>query len=309
MLTYETLAEKFGQVLLLRNYAPRTVLMEQLYLKKLFRYLREAGLEDITKVRKETLRDYQEHLAEQENGRGAPLCVATQNNVLKAVKKFFRFLQEEDFLLGDPARSLVYAKTPRRLPRSIMTVAEVRKILQGPDTSTLLGYRDRAILELLYSTGIRKEEMASLLVADVDYLEGFVRVNHGKGGKDRVVPLGKIACRYLENYVKAVRPQLVQDTGNGFLFVSARGNRFSHNLLGELVAKYARRAKLNKNVTPHTFRHTCATLMLKNRANIRHIQELLGHSSLESTQVYTAVTVADLKAVHKRCHPREKETP
>lgn len=307
MVAFETLAEKHGQSMRLKNFARATIHMHLFYLKRMFRYLREMGIEDITQVRKEILRDYQIHLHEQENGRGAPLAVTTQNNILKSIKKFFQFLQEEDFLLGDPARTLAYAKTPKRLPRSILTVPEARKMLHAPDTKTLLGYRDRAILELLYSSGLRKEEVINLTIHDVDYQEGYVRVNQGKGGKDRVVPLGKIACRYLENYIKAVRPSLTNDPANPFLFISQRGKRCSKNVIFELVKRYAKKVKLGKKISPHTFRHTCATLMLKNNANIRHIQELLGHSSLDSTQVYASVTVADLKAIHRKCHPREKD--
>jgi len=121
------------------------------------------------------------------------------------------------------------------------------------------------------------------------------------------VPLGKIACRYLENYIKAVRPSLIRDPYENHLFLSLRGKRLSKNVVWETVRRYAGRARLKKTVSPHTFRHTCATLMLRNRANIRHIQEMLGHASLNSTQVYASVSIADLKEVHTRCHPRERD--
>jgi integrase/recombinase XerD len=119
--------------------------------------------------------------------------------------------------------------------------------------------------------------------------------------------LGKIACRYLENYIKSVRPELIRDPYNNHLFISTRGNRLSKNVVWELVKKYAKKAKLKKTISPHTFRHSCATSMLRNRADIRAVQELLGHESLESTQVYTHISINDLKETHKRCHPREKE--
>ena len=142
---------------------------------------------------------------------------------------------------------------------------------------------------------------------DVDYRDGFLRIIEGKGSKDRMVPLGRICCRYLENYIKSVRIELIKDPYNHHLFLSARGNRLSKNLVWELVKKYAKKAKIRKNVSPHTFRHTCATAMLKNKADIRAVQELLGHESLNTTQIYTRVTINDLKEVHRRCHPREKD--
>jgi len=166
---------------------------------------------------------------------------------------------------------------------------------------------DRAIIEVFYSTGIRRNELINLEISDVDYHEGFVRINSGKGNKDRVVPIGKIACRYIENYVKGVRPMLVKDPRDNHLFLTINGTKISENRVWQLVKTYSRKTKIKKNITTHTFRHTCATLMLKNKANIRHIQELLGHSSLDSTQVYTSVTITDLKEVHSKCHPREKD--
>ena len=193
------------------------------------------------------------------------------------------------------------------MPRGILTRSEARRIINAPDRSCTLGYRDKAILEVLYTTGIRKEELNNLTLNDVDYNDGFLRIIQGKGRKDRIVPLGRICCRYLENYIKSVRPELIKDPYNNHLFLSSRGNKLSKNVAWELVKKYAKKAKIKKNVSPHTFRHTCATAMLKNKADIRAVQELLGHESLDTTQVYTRVTINDLKEVHSRCHPREKD--
>ena len=253
------------------------------------------------------IQDYQTHLYETVNSRGEPNSVFHQNNTLKAIKGFFRYLAENNYLVSDPSRDVSYARTPKRLPRSILTGPEAKKVIHAPNTKTATGYRDRAIIEVFYSTGIRRNELINLELADVDYHEGFVRVNSGKGNKDRVVPIGKIACRYIENYVKGVRPMLVKDPTDNHLFLTINGTKISENRVWQLIKIYSKKTKIKKNITPHTFRHTCATLMLKNKANIRHIQELLGHSSLESTQVYTAVTITDLKEVHSKCHPREKD--
>jgi integrase/recombinase XerD len=271
------------------------------------RYLAAQEITDITGVAKDTIQSYQTHLYEEINAKGRPNAAASQNNMLKAVKSFFAFLHEQGFIVSDPAKDVSYARLPRRLPRSVLTSTEMKKLLHTPDTRTLLGYRDRAILEVLYSSGIRKEEINNLLVQDADYMSGLLRINAGKGDKDRVVPIGKIACRYVENYLAAVRPVLLKDPRVSYLFLSLKGGRLSKNMVWQIVKRYAASAKIKKTVSPHTFRHTCATLMLRNRANIRHIQEMLGHASLTSTQVYTSLSITDLKEVHAKCHPREKD--
>jgi integrase/recombinase XerD len=303
----QNLLEKYRQHLIILNYSGRTIHGHLFSLNRFFTYLAGINVTEITAVTKDILRDYQTHLFEVINNRGNPNSVRTQNMAISVVKNFFRFLAEIDYLVSDPSKHLSLAREPKKLPRSILTGPEAKKVLHAPDTKTVLGYRDRTILEILYSSGIRKEELLNVLLTDVDYTEGVIRINGGKGKKDRVVPIGKIACRYIENYIKAVRPQLVKDTHNNYLFLSLRGNRLSKNMIWQIVKSYTKKAKIKKNISPHTFRHTCATLMLKNKANIRHIQELLGHSSLESTQVYTAVTITDLKEVHSKCHPREKD--
>lgn len=289
------------------NYAVKTIKGQQFYLNRFLAWLKGIGIEEIAAVTKDVVMDYQAHLFEEINFRGQPNTVFSQNRNLQAVKSFFRFLSENDYIVGDPAKNVSYAKEPQRLPRSILTQSEAKKVLHAPDTKTVLGYRDRTILEVLYSTGIRKEELLNIRLTDVDYADGFIRINCGKGRKDRVVPLGKIACRYLENYITGVRPSLIRNPHNNHLFLSLRGNRLSKNMIWEIVKSYAVKAKMKKNISPHTFRHTCATLMLRNNANIRHIQELLGHASLDSTQVYASVSINDLKEVHARCHPREKD--
>jgi integrase/recombinase XerD len=307
MLDLTTYGEKYLEHLAVLNYSPRTVGERRYYLFKFFRFLGEMGVPDIAAVTRDMVRDYQAHLHEETNDKGESNEVTTQNNGLRVVKLFFRFLREDDYLAQDPSRDVSYAKAPKRLPRSILTRKEVTKLLRAPDTHSLMGYRDRAMLEVFYSTGLRNSELGALRVDDVDTDEGFVRVNLGKGGKDRVVPMGRIACRYVENYIKAVRPHLVKGQDNGYLFLSLQGYRMARAVIACVVRKYARKAELGKTVTAHTLRHTCATQMMRNKANLRHIQELLGHACLSTTQVYTSVTITDLKEAHKKYHPRERD--
>jgi integrase/recombinase XerD len=307
MLDLATYGEKYMERLQVLNFAKRTIEGRRYALFKFFRFLGEMGVPDIAAVTGSLVRDYQTHLHEESNRQGEANTAGTQNNNLKVAKLFFRFLKEEDYLARDPSRDIPYAKVPKRLPRSILTKQEVRKLLRAPDTHSLMGYRDRAMLEVFYSTGLRNSELGALKVEDMDTVEGFVRVNLGKGGKDRVVPLGKIACRYVENYIKAVRPHMVRDPACSWLFLSLRGTPMSRTVIAQTVRRCAKKARLGKPVTAHSLRHTCATQMMRNKANLRHIQELLGHACLTTTQVYTSVTIADLKEAHQKYHPRERE--
>jgi integrase/recombinase XerD len=170
----------------------------------------------------------------------------------------------------------------------------------------LLGYRDRTILEVFYATGIRKAELMVLTPADANLDEGLLRINQGKGGKDRVVPLTQLACSFLNNYLTMVRPELLNCGKCPNLFISQRGGPLSRNALGDLVLRYARQAGIKKRVTCHVWRHSCATHLLKNRANLRHVQELLGHRQLSTTERYLHLTITDLKEAHQKHHPREQ---
>jgi integrase/recombinase XerD len=291
-----------------RNLSARTVKAAAWKLDKFFAFLTIRGIDQVDRITTQALSDYQLSLYQRLNHRGRPNSIGYQNTLLSTAKNFVRFLKDNDIIVCDPGRGVAYAKQPQRLPRSVLTPSEARKIIHAPNTKCAIGYRDRTILEVLYSSGIRKDELGNLTLADVDYHDGFLRITCGKGRKDRVVPLGRIACRYLENYIKSVRAELITDPYNSHLFLTLRGKRFSKNVVWELIKKYARKVRIKKNVSPHTFRHTCATAMLKNKADIRTIQKLLGHASLVSTQVYTHLSITDLKDVHRRCHPREKDT-
>ncbi len=301
------LCEEYKRSMEVRGLAPRTVTETLAMLKRFITRMEARGITHADKITREAVKAYQVEIYESLNVSGRTNSIGYQNHLMGVVKQFLRFLKEEGYIISDPSKGIEYAKEPKRLPRTVLTLSEARKILHAPDTKSVIGYRDRTMLEVLYSTGIRKEELGSLKLGDVDYQGGFLRITSGKGGKDRVVPLGRIACRYLENYIRSVRIELIKDPYNDHLFLSQRGGRLTKNSVLVMVKKYAKKAKVRKNVYPHAFRHTCATHMLRNKADIRVIQELLGHASLKSTQIYTHVSITDLKEVHARCHPREKD--
>ncbi len=300
------LVKEFELSLKLLNRRKKTVKELVRKINKFTDFLHLTDINQVDNITKDIVKIYQTELYHQINYKGQPNTSAYQNRMLGSVKQFLSFLHEEGYILSNPSKNIPYAKESKRLPQSILTRSEVRKILKMPDTANLIGYRDKTILEIFYSSGIRKTELRDLKLNDVDYHDGVMRVM-GKGRKERFVPIGRIACKYLENYIKSIRLELLKDPLNPYVFLSSRGNRLNHNAVWKMVKKYAVKAKIKKNIHCHTFRHTCATTMLKNKADIRIIQELLGHSSLSSTQVYTRINITDLKAIHKKCHPREQD--
>ncbi len=300
------LVKAFKQSLQVKNYVAKTTRQVIWKLQKFIDYLESKGIVCVNEITKEAVQAYQVEVCQTLNAKGYPNSIAYQNSMTCAMKQFVTFLWERDYIVANPAKDIHYAKTPKTLPRSILTPTEVKNLMRVIDTKTAIGYRDRTLFELLYSSGIRRTELRTLTLQDVDYDEGFIRVI-GKGSKDRVVPIGRIACSYLENYIKSVRPTLVRAPYNIWVFLSYRGNQLDENIIAQLAKQYAKKAKIKKNIHCHTFRHSCATSMLRNKADIRVIQELLGHSSLNTTQVYTHVNITDLKRIHKQCHPREQD--
>jgi integrase/recombinase XerD len=270
------------------------------------RFLDQQNIADFQSITAAIVTGFMRWLFYQPTKRGAARGVLDQNRTLAAVKGFFRFLKAEGYLVRDPAEPIEYAREPRRLPRSVLTPKEAQRILAVIDTSTALGYRDRAMLEVLYVTGIRREELRQLRVEDVHLEEGLLHVR-GKGGHERMVPLGKLAASILETYLKGIRPQLLGAKSTDRLFLSFKGNPIDAHTLGDLVGKYAALAKIKKHVTLHVWRHSCATHMIRNNANLRHVQEMLGHRSLSTTERYLHLTVTDLKEAHRKFHPREKQ--
>jgi integrase/recombinase XerD len=266
-------------------------------------WLAARGLE-LKEVQARDLHAYQSHLYAFRRKNGRPYAAAYQATRLVVLKHLFRFLYRRQHALSDPAAELEPPRTEKRLPRTILTWHEVRKLLEAPDSKSPRGLRDRAMLETLYGTGIRVSELGQLTPYDVDTEERRLRVVQGKGRKDRNLPLTRAAAEAIEAYLVRGRPRLVAQHRQRFLFLQDRGGKMDRATACRIVRARAQQARLKKHVTPHTLRHTLATHLLKGRADIRHIQALLGHASLGTTQRYTRVEVSDLKRVIERAHPR-----
>ncbi|MDB4793507.1 tyrosine-type recombinase/integrase [Methylacidiphilales bacterium] len=253
---------------------------------------------------------YAKKLDEHRKKDGSPTTKNHQYVQLYTLKTFFGFLKVTDRILIDPCANLPHLREGRSLPRGLLNAAEMMRLLQQPKITHPFGFRDRCILELLYSTGLRGKELASLTVHDVDLDGRFVRVHKGKGGKDRIVPIGKAAVAYLREYLLRVRPLMFRSHPGRQaverLFISTRRTAIHSGILWKMVRRYVRLAGLPSNVSTHSLRHSCATEMLRGGASIRHVQEMLGHSQLRTTQLYTRVLPVDLKAIHQKTAPSER---
>ncbi len=234
----------------------------------------------------------------QRQGRAA----ATVARRLAALKGFFQFLVREGVAREDPTIQLASPKLKRRLPK-VLTVPEVEQILAQPRLDTAAGLRDKAMLELLYATGIRVSELVSLNMNDVNLEHGFVRCL-GKGEKERVVPMGSVAVAALREYIRLGRPKLLRSPRERCLFLNHNGHRLTRQGFWKILKRYGQHAPIPKEITPHTLRHSFATHLLENGADLRAVQEMLGHADISTTQIYTHLTQARLREVYTRAHPR-----
>lgn len=307
-LTIEQWIARFFTELEIRNYSPYTIKGMRCNLGYFQRFLTERNIKTIEAVTSATLSEFQQWYFYQPTFRGTPRSVHDQNNTLKAVKGLFGFLHREGLFQKDLAASLEYAKEPKRLPRNVLTEKEANKILDSIDISTPLGYRSRCLLEVLYATGIRKNEARNLKVQDVNLEDGLLFIKEGKGSVDRVCPLTQISCHFLNIYIKAIRPQLLCGRNPDYLFLSVRGKQLDPQTFGNLVKRHAKLAKIQKNVTPHVWRHTMATALVRNNAPLKAVQSVLGHKNVSSSERYLHLSMNDIRQAHKKFHPRERKT-
>ena len=295
---------KFEEHLKITRYAERSIPSYVHNVKLYLDYLKSIGIQNIAAADKQVLADYQATVYLQTH-KGKPLSPVTQGIRLIAVHAFYRYLLKYQYVTYDPSAHLELPKAPDQLPRNILSKKEIGEILSAPDIETTLGLRNRAILEVLYTTAIRASELCNLAVNDLNLSGRELRINQGKGGKDRMVPLGEMAADFIEIYLNEARPKLAA-SNQSLLFVTNHGKRIDLKSLERIVGRCCQKAGIKKAITPHCLRHTCATHLLKGKADIRQIQKLLGHASIASTQVYTRVEISDLKQVLKRHHPRER---
>jgi integrase/recombinase XerD len=294
---------RYLEWLQVHNYAAPTVQNRQSYLGVFVAWCSERGLATPREITKPILERYQRSLYIHRKGNGEPLTFRAQHARLIPVRAFFKWLARQNYLLYNPASELELPRLEHRLPKHVLTKSEVEQVLAQPDTSEPMGLRDRAILEVFYSTGMRRSELMNLGVFDLDRERGTVMIRQGKGKKDRMIPIGARAIAWIDRYQSQVRPDLVIERGNTTLFLTQAGESFTPDRLTQLVRGYVNAADTGKSGSCHLFRHTMATLMLENGADIRYIQAMLGHAELSTTQIYTQVSIRKLKEIHSATHP------
>ncbi len=287
-------------------YSERTVDMSRVAINFFIDWVEERGVVRPHEVTKLILERYQRHLYYYRQANGRPLSFGSQHSRLSSLRGFFRWLSRQNHILYNPAADLELPRVERRLPRHVLTQSEVEAILQTPKLDDALGLRDRAILEVFYSTGMRRSELIGLSVYDLDSERGTVRIDQGKGNKDRIVPLGGRAARWVDKYLVDLRPSLVMEPDDGTLFLTHFGEPFTPQRMSALVKGHVNAANIGKTGACHLFRHAMATMMLENGADIRFIQQMLGHASVETTQIYTHVSIQKLKEIHNATHPGAK---
>jgi integrase/recombinase XerD len=288
------------------GYAAGTVRSRHYYLASLTAFLAGRDVRDVERVTPSLLDSYQRHLFHHKKADGQPLSFRTQSQRLIPVKGLFAWLARSGTIAFDPSISMVLPKTEHRLPEAVLSIDEVESVLAGPDTSTWLGIRDRAILEVFYSTAIRRMELINLHVADIDFARGSLFVRQGKGSRDRFVPIGERARLWVTRYLDDVRPQLEGRVSPPVLFLGTTGSAIGPDVMSRMVSAYVSAGAPTKRGSCHLFRHTTATLMLEAGADVRFIAEMLGHQKLETTMSYTRVSMSKLLEVHTRCHPAEQ---
>jgi integrase/recombinase XerD len=279
-----------------RGLAENTLVSYRTDLNSYISFCRQYGLSAMGQAGKDAIMSYLFQL--QLNGRSP----ATISRHLAAIKSYYRFAVNEGVVSKDPAQELESPKTAQRLPR-VLTVEEVDLLLRQPLIGEPAGLRDKAMLELLYATGLRVSELVSLDLANLNLENGFVRC-FGKGSKERVVPMGDVAARFLREYLARGRCKLDKSKTTNALFVNLRGQRLTRQGFWKIIKKYAHKAKINTDITPHTLRHSFATHLLENGADLRVVQEMLGHTDISTTQIYTHLTQKRVKEIYNRSHPR-----
>lgn len=265
-------------------------------LSKFFAFLKKMGISTPNEVKKSDIVEYLNWLLDKGAAR------SSSARALSTLKAFFRFMVQEGYLRANPTDEVGSPKLPRRLPH-VLAVHEVERLLEQPNPVTVRGLRDRAMLELMYATGLRVSELLALQLDDINLSAGYVRCL-GKGRKERIVPMNRTAAFWVERYISRSRNQLVKTPLERTLFVNANGRRMTRQGFWKILAKYAGQAGIEKEITPHTLRHSFATHLLENGADLRAVQEMLGHADISTTQIYTHLTRTRLREVYQKSHPR-----
>ena len=306
---FGTLCPAFFEWMRIKNYSENTVHGREHYLGAFVSWCQDRGITQPAEVTKALLERYQRWLYHYRKDNGKALTFSSQFAHLVPVRAFFKWCAKKNHTLYNPAGELDMPKLEKRLPKHVLTASEADRVLNQAKIADPLGVRDRAMMETFYSSGIRRLELSNLKLYDLDVERGTMMVRMGKGKKDRMIPIGERALAWIDRYITEVRPTLARQPDDGVLFLSNQGEAFSPNRLTQMVREYVAAAEIGKSGSCHLFRHTMATLMLEGGADIRFIQQMLGHVKLDTTQIYTQVSIRKLKEIHTLTHPAKLDKP
>ena len=295
--------QRYLEWLLTHHFSERTVRQRRVYLGYFLVWCEARSLRRPVEVTRPILERYQRHLYHARKVDGRPLSFTSQIGRVAVVRGFFRWLVRENALLANPAADLVMPRSEKRLPRAVLSPLEADTVMNQPNVREPIGLRDRAMLETLYSTGMRRSELLGLRVDDLDVERGTVMIRLGKGRKDRLIPIGERAVAWIDKYRCEVRAGLVTGRDEGVLFLTELGDGMVAEYVTHRFRRYVESAEIGKKGACHIFRHTMATVMLEHGADVRYVQEMLGHASLATTQIYTRVSIKKLKEIHSATHP------
>jgi integrase/recombinase XerD len=300
---FESLLNQYLESLLVKGFTEATTRTRRKQVESFLEWLKERGIDEPLEVTRPVLERYQRYLFHYRKKNGEPMSFRSQHALLVAVRQWFRWMTRQNHIMHNPASELELPKQGHHLPKHVLNVREAEQVLQQPEIGDPLGLRDRAILEVLYSTGMRRMEVAGLKVYDVDFDGGTVLIRQGKGRKDRMVPIGKRALAWMMKYINEARPHLVSEPDDYTIFLTNAGEPIELAYISHIAHYYVGKAQIGKEGSAHLFRHTMATLMLDGGADIRFIQQMLGHVSLRTTEKYTHVSIRQLQKVYEATHP------
>ena len=299
----ETLLQEHLLALRVKGYSPYTVRNRDVHVRFFLRWCQASGITTLGGITSAVLDCYQRYLFDYRKRNGQPLALASRHSCLVPLRVWFRWMARQHHIAEDRVPEIELPRLGRPLPRNILSAREAERVLAQPDIRSPVGLRDRAILELLYSTGIRRLELVNIKLHDLPLDRRLIFVREGKGKRDRYVPVGHRAIVWLRRYIREARPQLEGESDNEAVFLTAQGQPLSRDHLTWIARKHIASAKLGKGGACHLFRHSMATLMHENGADIRCIQQILGHSDIKTTQIYTQVAIRTLQQVHAATHP------
>jgi len=295
----ETYIEAFFDYLRVeRGLASNSLKSYKADLSKYAEYLNKLGIDNPRKVKREDITEFIFSLR-------ASLSIGTISRILSSVKSFHQFLLREKITSSDPSSLIETPKLEKKIP-AFLSFEEVTRVLKAPNLKTKQGLRARAILEIIYASGLRVSESVGLKMGDVNLEVGFIKCK-GKGSKERIIPLGKTANHFIKRYTEQVRPKLLKGNESVYLFLAQGSHKLSRQSVWKMIKAMVKKAKIKKKISPHTLRHSFATHLLEGGADLRSVQEMLGHANIATTQIYTHINKSRLKKIHSDFHPRARK--